>query len=182
MAQKSWMCAQSLSHVRLSATLWTIAHQAPLSMEFSRQEYWHGLPLPPPGSFQSMDWTQVHYIIFRDNYKRDLQYLNQINISYLYYVEVNISEKLKNYCCYSSKVRKQVFSPLCTLLWDDPTHCKIYILTSISKSVSNLELSSSFTLHTYTQLYIISSWVSSKHLKLDSSETLISFVVFYSSE
>ena len=30
-------------------TLWTVAHQAPLSMGFSRQEYWSGLPCPPPG-------------------------------------------------------------------------------------------------------------------------------------
>ena len=30
-------------------TLWTLAHQAPLSMGFSRQEYWSGLPGPPPG-------------------------------------------------------------------------------------------------------------------------------------
>ena len=30
-------------------TLWTVAHQAPLSMEFPRQEYWRGLPCPPPG-------------------------------------------------------------------------------------------------------------------------------------
>jgi len=30
------------------ATPWTIAHQAPLSVEFSRQEYWSGLPFPPP--------------------------------------------------------------------------------------------------------------------------------------
>ena len=37
-----------LSYVRLSATLWTVAHQAPLSMAFSRQEYWSGLPCPPP--------------------------------------------------------------------------------------------------------------------------------------
>ena len=37
------------SHVRLSATLWTIAHQAPLSMGFSRQEHSSGLPCPPPG-------------------------------------------------------------------------------------------------------------------------------------
>jgi len=29
--------------------LWTIAHQVPLSMGFSRQEYWSGLPCPPPG-------------------------------------------------------------------------------------------------------------------------------------
>ena len=36
------------SRVRLFATLWTVAHQAPLSMAFSRQEYWSGLPCPPP--------------------------------------------------------------------------------------------------------------------------------------
>ena len=38
-----------LSHVRLFVTPWTVAHQAPLSMEFSRQEYWLGLPFPSPG-------------------------------------------------------------------------------------------------------------------------------------
>ena len=37
------------SHVRLCATLWTAACQAPLSMEFSRQEYWSGLLFPSPG-------------------------------------------------------------------------------------------------------------------------------------
>ena len=35
--------------VQLFATLWTVVHQASLSMEFSRQEYWSGLPYPPPG-------------------------------------------------------------------------------------------------------------------------------------
>ena len=38
-----------LSRVRLFATPWTAAHQAPLSMGFSRQEYWSGLPFPSPG-------------------------------------------------------------------------------------------------------------------------------------
>ena len=38
-----------LSCVRLFATLWTVAHQAPLSMGFSRQEYWSGFPFPSPG-------------------------------------------------------------------------------------------------------------------------------------
>ena len=38
-----------LSHVQLFATLWTVAHQAPLSMGFSKQEYWNGLSCPPPG-------------------------------------------------------------------------------------------------------------------------------------
>ena len=37
------------SRVRLYATLWTVAWQAPLSMGFSRQEYWSGLPCPPQG-------------------------------------------------------------------------------------------------------------------------------------
>ena len=45
------MCAQSFSHVQLFETPWTVAHQATLSMEFSRQEYWSGLPCPPPGDF-----------------------------------------------------------------------------------------------------------------------------------
>ena len=39
---------KSLNCVRLLATLWTAAYQAPLSMGFSRQEYWSGLPLPSP--------------------------------------------------------------------------------------------------------------------------------------
>ena len=39
----------SLSCVLFFVTLYTVAHQAPLSMGFSRQEYWSGLPCPPPG-------------------------------------------------------------------------------------------------------------------------------------
>ena len=41
---------KSLSRVRLVATPWTAAYQAPPSMGFSRQEYWSGVPLPSPGS------------------------------------------------------------------------------------------------------------------------------------
>ena len=40
---------KSLSHVQLFATPWTVAHQAPPSMKFSRQEYWSGLPFPSTG-------------------------------------------------------------------------------------------------------------------------------------
>ena len=42
-------CVLSHSVVCNFAMPWTVAHQAPLSMEFSRQEYWGGLPCPPPG-------------------------------------------------------------------------------------------------------------------------------------
>ena len=38
-----------LSHVQIFATPWTVAHQAPLFMGFSRQEYWSGLPFPSAG-------------------------------------------------------------------------------------------------------------------------------------
>ena len=44
------MHAQLLSHVQLFATLWTVTHQTSLSMGFSRQEYYIGLPFPPPGN------------------------------------------------------------------------------------------------------------------------------------
>ena len=40
---------KSFSRVRLFATPWTVAYQAPLSMGFSRQYYWSGLPFPSPG-------------------------------------------------------------------------------------------------------------------------------------
>ena len=42
------MKVKLLSHVRLFVTPWTAAYQAPLSMGFSKQEYWSGLPLPSP--------------------------------------------------------------------------------------------------------------------------------------
>ena len=43
------VCVKSLSLIRLFATPWTVARQAPLSMGFSRQEYWSGFPSPSPG-------------------------------------------------------------------------------------------------------------------------------------
>ena len=51
-----WACvhAQSLSHVQLFVTLWTVACQAPLSMEFLRREYWSGLSYPPPGGLPNL--------------------------------------------------------------------------------------------------------------------------------
>ena len=54
-----------LSRVRLLATPWTAAYQAPLPMGFSRQEYWSGLPLPSP--------IQSYYIL---NFDQSLQILN----------------------------------------------------------------------------------------------------------
>ena len=51
------------SRVQLFATLWTAAHQALLSVGFSRQEYWGGLPYSSStGSYQPKDWTHVSYV------------------------------------------------------------------------------------------------------------------------
>ena len=46
-----WVHASSPSHVQLFATSWSVAHQAPLFLGFSRQQYWSVLPSPSPGIF-----------------------------------------------------------------------------------------------------------------------------------
>ena len=50
----AWLKVKSLSRVRLFETLWTVAHQAPPSIGFSRQEYWSGLPFPSPGDLPNL--------------------------------------------------------------------------------------------------------------------------------
>ena len=49
----------SLRHVQLFVTPWTVAHQAPLSMRFLRQEYWSGLPFPFPGDLPNPEIKPV---------------------------------------------------------------------------------------------------------------------------
>ena len=51
---------RELSPVQLFATPWTVAHQAPLSMGFSRQEYWSGVPFPTPGDLPDLSRHQTH--------------------------------------------------------------------------------------------------------------------------
>ena len=50
--------------VQLFVTLWTVAHQATLSMGFSRQEYWSGLPCPPPGDLPDLGTELTSTCIF----------------------------------------------------------------------------------------------------------------------
>ena len=45
-----------------SDTPWAVAHQAPLSVEFSRQAYWSGWPSPPPGVFPNQAWSPRHCV------------------------------------------------------------------------------------------------------------------------
>ena len=59
-AWKWKMKLKSLSHVRLLATPWTAAYQAPPSIRFSSQEYWSGLPLPSPHGLLGADKYWFH--------------------------------------------------------------------------------------------------------------------------
>ena len=56
-----YVCVYPCTHVWLFATLWAVAHQAPLSMGFSRQEYWSGLPFPPPGDLPTQG-SILHFL------------------------------------------------------------------------------------------------------------------------
>ena len=58
-----------LSHVLLFATPWTVACQAPLSLEFSRQEYWSGLPFPSPGVLPNPEIEPTSLALQADSFK-----------------------------------------------------------------------------------------------------------------
>ena len=66
------MKVKSLSRVRLLATPWTAAHQAPLSMGFSRQEYWSGLPLPSLSICEEVSNYGLTYISLMNNHVKHL--------------------------------------------------------------------------------------------------------------
>ena len=78
-----WREVKSLSCVRLFATPWTVAYQAPRSMEFSRQEYWSGLPLPSP---KTTIWpsnpTPRHILWGNQNWKRHMNPIVQYSTIY----------------------------------------------------------------------------------------------------
>ena len=63
-AWKRKVKGKSLSRVRLLATPWTTAYQAPLSMGFSRQEYWSGVPLPSAEEISSLSHSVVFLYFF----------------------------------------------------------------------------------------------------------------------
>ena len=66
-----------VSYVQLFVISWTVAHQAPLSLEFSRQEYWSGLPFPSPGDLLTQGsnpgllhcWQVLHHLSYQGSPK-----------------------------------------------------------------------------------------------------------------
>ena len=85
-----YICAQLLSSVWLFSTPWAVACQAPLSMGYSRQEYWSGLPFPSPGDLPDpFPHPSLHINVcsfdFSSEYLSGSLLLNQIKKSlYLY--------------------------------------------------------------------------------------------------
>ena len=82
-----WCVLSHFSNVRLFVTLWTVAHQAPLSMGFSRQEYWSGLPCCPPGDLPNWEIRpespptpelQAHYLLVSHQGRQSDAYLSLI--------------------------------------------------------------------------------------------------------
>ena len=66
-----------LSHVQLFATPWTVAHQAPLSMGFPKEEYWSALPFPPPGDLLNPRIKPMSPALARDSFLFIYLFLNE---------------------------------------------------------------------------------------------------------
>ena len=66
---RSWsvVVIKSISHFQLLQPPWTVAHQAPLSMGFPRQEYWNGLKFPPPGDLTNSGIKSVSHALQADS-------------------------------------------------------------------------------------------------------------------
>ena len=69
------MHAQSLSLVQLCVTPWTVAHQAPLSMGFSRQIYQSSLPFPPPA------WNTINRNLTQEKSERNLRMMGNLRMT-----------------------------------------------------------------------------------------------------
>ena len=83
------------SHVQHFATLWTVARQTPLSMGFSRQEYWSRLPFSPPGDLSWwLSWYSSHLFLISSASVRSLPFLSLLSSS-LHEYSVGVSNFLE---------------------------------------------------------------------------------------
>ena len=130
------VCARTLSRfsrVQLFGTLWTVAHQAVLSMRFSRQEYWSGLPCPAPGdlpnpgieptSLKSPAWTGRFFTI----YTLPERQRGKINLKYSLLTPIYRSKDTESVFCYSrcyvfslSYLSAECLGKLFSAKWDSP--------------------------------------------------------------
>ena len=81
----AWMLSH-FSCVWLFVTLWTVASQAPLSMGFSKQEYWSGLPCPPPGDLPDPGIEPVFHAASAS--QGDSLLLSHLGSPYIFYMHI----------------------------------------------------------------------------------------------
>ena len=144
-ATTTMLYAQLLSCVQLFATLWTVAHQAPLSMEFPRQACLSGLPFPPPsdlpnlgiepmfpalagGFFTTDPLRKPHYHQHQHHQKPSLTFTKKVVFFFFFFwlkecpsTPVNKSIKI-TFSFRSVTSLKKAFFPLsfsCSLSWED---------------------------------------------------------------
>ena len=105
MSEMKW----SVSRVWLFATSWIIACQAPLSIEFSRQVYWSGLPFPSPGDLSEpgteprslLQGRQIfHHLSYQGSLSECLLYANYCQALYTLYVCVCVCAQLCSIVCH----------------------------------------------------------------------------------
>ena len=82
-------CAQFLSCFCLFANPWTVAHQAPLSMGFPRQEHWNGLPFPSLGTVFFFFHIPYHLENFPGIYSYNILFIQYISLFTISYFEVS---------------------------------------------------------------------------------------------
>ena len=109
---------KSLSHVRLFVTPWTVAHEAPISIEFSRQEYWSELPFSSPGDLPDPGIEPGSSVLQADSLPLShwgipilLLYLQKIFLilPQIFYVQINSGKKTSNWLYTTILVLKWLF-------------------------------------------------------------------------
>ena len=120
------------SSVWLFVTPWTVAHQAPLSMGFSRQEYWSGLPCPPPGYLHNPGIKPVSPV--SSALKADsllLSHLGNLNQPFIYIYPLSLEPPRHKPLSHPSKSsRSTELSSLCytaASFWLPVLHMVMYV-------------------------------------------------------
>ena len=102
---------KSLSRVWLLSTPWTVAHQAPPSMGFSRREYWSGVPLPSPYD-QHRQHIKEHRYHFVDKGPYSQSYVSSSSHVWMWELDHIEGWVLKNWCFWTAVLEKTLESPL----------------------------------------------------------------------
>ena len=135
------VCPQSLSRVQLFVTPWTVARQAFLSLGFSRQEFWSGVPFPPPGDLPTQ-WLNAHHLrlLHWQAESSSLCHLGSPSFTCQHLLKVNfqfLDWVLVEYCFYqhTCEIQKK-------LVWEERFNFAYTLIFEVSRK-SRIPLSSS---------------------------------------